>query len=96
MRLDAGLNKSVSPAEGAWVTEAEPDAEAAETGPDSSEFAGLDGDVRVVAAAFCAGVDGSGSDITAVPVVDAASGCASVLAGSEGGRAALVSSPIEE
>ena len=58
---------------------------------------GLDGDVRVVAAAFCASVDGCGSDIPAVPVVDAADfGCASALAGSEVGRAALVSSPNEE
>ena len=96
MRLDAGLNMSVPTAEGARVTEAEVDAEAAETGPDSSEFVGLDGDVRVVAAASCASVDGSGSDITVVPVVDAASGCESVFAGSEGSRAALVSSPNEE
>ena len=33
MRLDVGPNKSVSIAEGAWVTEVEADAEAAETGP---------------------------------------------------------------
>lgn len=70
------------------MTEAEP----ADIGADSSEFMGLDCDVRVVGTAFCVEVVSSRSDLRVAEFVDAADSRGAV--GSDGVKAGSNSSEI--